>query len=209
MKRITWLIFVSFALLYSACAAAQADLFVRSLCVPEYGFVKYDEVSFEIDSEVATGQINTIEEKHGLFELGDYGLPDKPAEIEKICKLGQITVKAKFKYIIPGHGPCGASPWGKLNLWVNEKPIIKDVSFGVQCFGYGIGVRSVSVNYNSKHTWVNIEYEHDKSISAGYAAEISEHLWFINDSNLPVTMDLLNKEAARVKAIYKAAKKSE
>lgn len=146
MSRFSHLAFFAILLALSA-KPAMADWtqdFVRIACNPDARFFRFEYVGLDGGDTWSDAEFDDkrIKERKAIWvRYGFY----VPSDLRYECKLGDVTYRLTTKQPAPyERGMCNATPQIKLNLSRDGEEILKDVTFGDDCFG-GPSVSSMTI----------------------------------------------------------------
>lgn len=122
----------------TSASCDELEKYVRINFIKELGIVHIKALTLvnASDSGILTEKginkknASVLAKKYGLY-LGYYKCG--PIILEDTIKSAKI--KIQIMYDKPSGGQCGANPAANIKIWVNGKPIIKDVLFHQECFG--------------------------------------------------------------------------
>jgi len=130
---------VLFIILFSFSGKATADekfKFLHVTCIPE---ASYMEIMPSQLMNIGDYDVEMYKNKYGLFHEGE-------GEIK--CNIGK-EVRIKYTSTYPREtGMCGAGTHSKLNIFIDNKLIAKEIIFNADCFDSGVsGISIQDQNY--------------------------------------------------------------
>ncbi|MGN7103814.1 hypothetical protein ACTHR6_19555 [Ralstonia holmesii] len=146
MSRFARVVLLAILLTLSA-KPAMADWtqdFVRIACNPDARFFRFEWVGLDGSSTWSDAQYDDkrMEERKAIWRQHGFYVP---SDLHYECKVGDAIYRLTTKQQAPySPGMCGEQPPIKLNLTKDGEEILKDVTFGDDCFG-GPSVASVTI----------------------------------------------------------------
>lgn len=146
MSRFSRLAFLAILLALSV-KPAMADWtqdFVRIACNLDAHFFRFEYVGLDGSGTWADAAYDDKRMKERKAIWAQHGFY-VPSDLHYECKLGDVTYRLTTKQPDPyERGMCNATPQIKLNLSRDGEEILKDVTFGDDCFG-GPSVSSMTI----------------------------------------------------------------